>query len=112
MMTFGWKKGKKTHPFHPQTVNFHVKVFSLEMTVLRNNKLFFSCATSVVLSAGGTLGQPVLCHVSLDLTCGAAVADPHRSHCASPQQNHQAAKLYLFITVRQHFQYETCVVLF
>lgn len=109
---FGGKEEKKPHRFHPQTVNFHVKVLSLEMTVLRNTKLFFSCATSVVLSAGGTLGQPILSQVSLPPTCGDAVPGPHRSHCASPHQSHQAAKLHLLTTGRQHFLYETYVVLF
>jgi len=51
------------------------------MTVLRNTKPFFICATFVVFSAGGTLGQPMLSHVLLALTCRAAVAGPHRSHC-------------------------------
>lgn len=57
-------------------------MLSLEIIILRNTELFFSCISSVVLSAGGIIGQLILSHVSLPLTCADAVPDPHRSHCA------------------------------
>lgn len=80
-----------------------------EISQFRNDcpektKLFLCCTTSVVLSTGGTLGHPIPSYpnLSLALTCGAAVAGPRRRH--------QAAKLNLFITWRQLFQYETSVI--
>lgn len=59
-----------------------MRFLSLEIIILRNTELFFICMPCVVLPAGGILGQLIVSHMSVPLTCADAVPGPYRSHCA------------------------------
>lgn len=89
-----------------------MKLLILEITVLRNTKLFFSWTCSVVLPVGGNLSQaipgltPCVTGSHLWSCCGW----PLHNSLSSLHQNLQTAKLHLFIMLRQNFQYETFVV--
>lgn len=76
-----------------------MRLLSLEIIIMRNAELFFSYIPSVVLPADGILGQLILLHVSLPLVqmlC--LVLTEVIVLCYT--WSHQAAKLHLFITLR------------